>query len=445
MVATCVGGPGGARMAAGAADGHRLDQQRKNRERAGREYRPVVEDLAEGELVAMPVRSGGSFDPLGIRGADVQRADDLVAVVDGHPGRWLLITLTVDRAKFIGPEAAYQRCNDRVREVARVASSSGIHATALELQGKTGAGWPHWHLICWAPDGRSIESIRDVVRRAWRTLTEFIDEGTGEVTVSREAIGFVDVTEAREREGVGRYTAKYLLKAWPAVPAWMGESSRQLRKLRLSSKAFDWLEREGRHVRHRGGRRKPDGNRRPARRLFDRMAWSGASMALMRRESGRLRFVRILPVTSDMRGAEWMRKHGAEPIRLGPWASMRWKCPDNVGRAVRREWSELREYQHQYVDERREMLSTEWEREQSRRAEREHFSAGEGRGADRQGDGLVVGAPGQVEDGERVPAPGQADGRRVHRARVGSPGDGGAGSADGCGAVLVVEFDDGAA
>lgn len=355
--------------ASGDSRGRRsvLDQRRENREKAPRPYTPTVQMVPDGGLVAGACRSGGPFDPLGARGCDVGRCDDVVAIVDDHPGRWLLVTLTVNRDLWINPEACYQRVADRVREVARAISLEGLHVTALELQGKTGDGWPHWHLIVRAADGRALEAIRSTVRRAWSVRTEHVDHDTGEVSYTRESVGFSNVKEARDRRGVARYTAKYLLKPWPAVPSWMGESNRQLRKLRLSSGCFDYLERVGRHVRHRGSRRAATRRRRPARRLFDRMARSGLSHAVFRRQGDRLVFVTLVPVPASTDGADLLQAAGGRPVQLGRWAQVRWALDDRALARLRASRDELVDLQRREFRQRRTRIEVGWEMAQYER------------------------------------------------------------------------------
>jgi hypothetical protein len=259
-----------------------------------------------------------------------------VALVEGHLGRWLLTTLTVDRQAWLSPEMAYQRCNERVRQVARRVSKLGIHVTAFEVQSKTGDGWPHWHLIIYAPDDRPLPAIRAEVRRAWQIIEERteVDEATGEVlsvSRTRQSIGFSDVQEARTREGIARYVAKYLMKAWPAIPAWMGEGKRQLRKLRISVGAFAWLTAQGRHRPKLGGRRKPAKPGRCSRRrpLFDRMAASSNSMSLMQRQGDRLVFRRQVPIAASGESVLMLEALGAEPLgdRSVPLVRTRWLVP----------------------------------------------------------------------------------------------------------------------
>lgn len=367
-------GVGGGPAASGDSRGcGPLVQRRENRERERAPYRPILADLAPGDLVARPVRSGGAFDTLGCRSVDVQRADDVWAIAEGHPGRWLMVTLTINRKLWLGPEefaiaAAYQVCNERVREVTRKISLAGVHVTALELQGKTGEGWPHWHLIVWAPDTRSVESIAAEVKRAWCIVDEHVDQDTGEVTRSRVSIGRIDVQEARTREGVCKYAAKYVVKPWPALPAWMGESRRQLRKLRISNGCFDWLERVGRHVRHRGGRSVPRSRRRPARRLWDRMASSGSQLAVFRREGERLLWVCTLPVPAAADGLNVLAEVGAEVLRWGSWSALRVRLAERSLDELKRRRRELSELQRRYVQLRRVQLEVAWDLDQERRA-----------------------------------------------------------------------------
>lgn len=347
-----------------AAAAFRLDQREENRERA---WTPLRQTVEPGEFVAVACRAGGPFDPQGCRSADVKRADDLVALVDALPGRWLLITLTVDRDAWTCPEAAYARCNERVREVARVVSTWGIHATALELQGKTGEGWPHWHLIVYRPDDVSIEHLAAKVRRAWRVRTEHVCQDTGEVSsASMDSIGFSDVKEARDRRGIARYTAKYLMKAWPAVPDWMGESRRQLRKLRISDACFTWLENNGRHHRHRGSRRVACRRRRRARALFDRMADSGSRHVVFKRDGDRLTFVRTLPVPVHPAGIAEFAVAGAEVVPSSG-GRLRWKLsPAALQALIEREQAHNRMRDAFIVDRRQEFKRAwdlmQWER-----------------------------------------------------------------------------------
>jgi len=317
------------------------------------------------------VRSGGAFDPWGARSADIERADDVVAIVEAHRGRWLMITLTVDRVQFIGPEAAYWACQERVREVAGAVSLQGIWMAALELQGKTGDGWPHWHLIVWAPDDRSLASIEERVRRFWKSKHVTTDTETGEELVEWLAIAGpkgIKVGEARTIEGIARYAAKYVVKAWPAVPDWMGESRCQLRKLRLARGCFLWLAANGRHVIHAGGRKKAERRRRPARKLYDRMAASCSHHAVFKRVGESLRWSGSLSIPGSARGIELITGSGARVVRAGSMPGMRYVVDHAELVELRRAaMSEGRELVRKFKRERRGWLELEWQLMQERR------------------------------------------------------------------------------
>lgn len=298
----------------------RLDQERDNR---FGEWRSAVGD---GDVVLSAARSGGSFDPLGRRAVDVWRADDLVAVFDACPGRWVCITLTVDRTAWTGPEVAYQRCQERVRRVMAEVCPSGVWFAALEMQTKTGDGWPHWHVAAWVPHetrsaGKGSELQAAVLKR-WTTRTEHVDRDTGEVTVSVERIGFVDVQDVRSRRGMGRYLAKYIVKPWRAVPEWMGRSSRRFRKLRFSDATYDVLEKLHRHDRARGSRRPVRGRLRPARALFERMARSGGHCVAFRVGPDGCQFVGTIPCPIDA-AVPLASERGGRVVQLGPWSRVR--------------------------------------------------------------------------------------------------------------------------
>ena len=268
-----------------------LDKRCENREkRPDPPLEPLGAALSPDEVAAKPYRSGGPHDPRGTRGVDVTRADALVAGIDARPGRWCIITLTVDRSQFINPEACYQACQDRVREVVRrlLPDRRRLWVSALEIQEKTGEGWPHWHLLVWMEgDTRAAGKgsvLQAEVERAWSIKAEIVDQDTGEVTRGPlTRIGFVSIEDVRSREGAVRYCMKYLLKPWSAMPFWIGDSHRQFRKLRISPAMFDHLQALGLYERRRGSRRVPSGRRRArARRLFERMADSGSKTLLFR-------------------------------------------------------------------------------------------------------------------------------------------------------------------
>lgn len=348
---------GAAAAASGAA--FRLDQEVDNR------FVPIVDTMNEGEVLLAAARSGGSFDPLGCRAVDVNRRQDLREVVRYLPGRWVMLTLTVDRSMWTCPEAAYQRCNQRVRRVMAEVSPRGVWFSAFEVQTKTGAGWPHWHAVAWVPDGRSVEELKRAAVKRWTVRHESVNEETGEVFSSVECIGFVDVSEAREPIAVGSYIAKYITKPWDAVPTWMGESRQRFRKVRAAPNVYAILEKLGRHEVQRGGRKERKGTGRRARKLFDRMARSGASLAAWRRVGGRLHFAGMIKVPMDDACPSMMDRVGGRFVRLGKLGACRIvMLGPAFDRLKRLEcWYERRG--DDYTGRRRADLAAEWSKRQA--------------------------------------------------------------------------------
>lgn len=352
-----------------------LDQRRENREKPGRvesaPWVPLVQDVPEGGYVGIPLRAGGGFDPLGTRGSDVKAADDLVAVVDHLGGRWVMVTLTVDRSRWLSPDLAYQPCQERVREVMRalrdVVPAAAVYLVTLELQGKTGDGWPHWHCMAWLDDSSvPVSRVKEAVRRAW--CVHHVDHETGEF--SRHSIGYSDVADCREPRGAGRYLAKYLVKEWPAVPRWMGESRWQLRKFRKSMRFCAVLAALGRHVPRVGGRRPPGLRRRaPARPLFDRMSASGSALLVFRRVGEKLHYSAKIPVPMSDAGVEVLQRHGAEFMRGGPGerpARWRFSVPAQAvaSLAFGRSGEQLGVLRREYRASLRASVASRWERMQ---------------------------------------------------------------------------------
>jgi hypothetical protein len=274
-----------------------------------------------------------------------------------------MLAFTIDRKLFVGPEAAYQRANEYVRKAVNAGCPSGVWVAALELQGKTGDGWPHWHVLVWCPDRRPVREIEAAILRAWRTRTAEYDPQTGEVlSWSSERIGFVSVRECRSAKGAGIYCAKYVTKGWPAVAPWMLQSCRRFRKVRVSNGAYVVLEKLGRHQIVHGPRRehKRDDRRRRARTLLDRMASSGGKLAVFRVGPwGRLSFRCVVPIS-----VEQVVERKLRPVRLGPWRRVLWEVPEWVI-ALRDKWRPRAE---SYERERAGWISVEWAEMQEREA-----------------------------------------------------------------------------
>jgi hypothetical protein len=239
---------------------------------------------------------------------------------------------------------------------------------ALEVQTKTGDGWPHWHVMAWCPDGRSVEQLKAAAVKRWTTRTEEeIDIETGEVLrlSSVEPIGFVDVQIARDRVAAGTYIAKYLAKPWDAVPQWMGDSSKRFRKLRASGGFYDVMEKLHRHTRNRGGRKQRKGTGRHTRRLFERMAASGASSNIFRKERGGLVYVGTVPVPQG----EWPRLAAsmASFAQLGPLTRCRLAISSAQLRRIYAESGQWRERRAALVRLKVEYLRSQWAEVQARK------------------------------------------------------------------------------
>jgi hypothetical protein len=285
-----------------------------------------------------------------------------------------MLTLTVNRANFRSPGFAYDRVEPRVREVARslrrICPEARFAVFALELQGKTGDGWPHWHgLIYFGESMLTLDEIKDAVDAAWCVASESIDEATGEVDTGRYHVGFADVAEARENRGCAKYMAKYLMKPWPAIPGWMGESNRQLRKLRFSRSCFEWFESVGRHIPRRGSRRKAVRSRRPALPLFDRMSRSGSGLQVFQRLRGRFVHLAYVPLPMDGRGVAILDGSGATWLRGSPGEShRRWAfaIPTELFERLNspRNKPRLRKMRRKYIAQQRRTLEGAWARMQ---------------------------------------------------------------------------------
>jgi hypothetical protein len=349
-----------------------------------------------------PERSGGGFDPMGCRQADILQADRIPKVTEHLGGRWLFVTLTVRRDVWLhGPEQAYRAGQTRVKRVCRALGS--YFFVALEVQGRTGDGWPHWHCLIRLDDqGMSIEAARAAVLRRWRVVHEQLNRETGEVQRMILPMGAPqaqDVQEVRDVGGAGVYVSKYVTKAWKGVPSWMGESRRQIRKVRCSVAVFDELERMQEHTRQRGTRRIAGRARRPARILFERMARSGACWSAFEVEPGGVyRFVgRVWCPVSEV-GSMIDRLQG-RPLRFG-LGTMRVAVEASRVRACRAHlaaespWAqEVRRYVEDQAEHSRRAFAA---------AQREGRSEAGGTGGLDGDGGGVADAPGGVADSDPI-------------------------------------------
>ncbi len=203
--------------------------------------------------------------------------------------------------------------------------------------------------------------------------TESVDRDTGEVSASVESIGWCDVQEARERRGIGRYIAKYIVKPWEVVPNWMGESTRRFRKMRFADGAYEVLERLHRHERQRGSRPIRTGTGRRSRALFDRMARSGSYCNAFRRLNDAWEFVGTIAAPLE-HASSLIHLAGGRAVRLGPWAKVRYAMASDAFTRLHAATiagnlrAECHAARARYVRQRRDELEALWDFKQEQRA-----------------------------------------------------------------------------
>jgi len=83
-----------------------------------------------------------------------------------------LLTLTVDRKGFAGPEEAYE-CVSEDNYLSRLLRAMKVtrYFWILEIQQKTGDGWPHWHVLIDLskyPGGRLPKALLRKIWWLWR-------------------------------------------------------------------------------------------------------------------------------------------------------------------------------------------------------------------------------------------------------------------------------------
>ncbi len=98
------------------------------------------------------------------------------------------------------------------------------------------------------------------------------------------------------------------------------------------------------------------------------MASSGSELAVFRREGERLAWVCTVPVPSCNEGVRVLGEVGAEILRAGSWAGMRYRLGPSSLDSLRRRRRELVELRRAFVQRRRVELEVAWELEQQRRA-----------------------------------------------------------------------------
>ncbi len=206
------------------------------------------------------------MDPQGGRRLQIRDLEKVKAL-EKRMKRPAMLTLTIDRKRFAGPEAAYDYAMRRVSRLLTERLGAKTWLRVIEVQTKTGDGWIHWHVLI---DLGEVGPMGDVAGRVWALWRD------------KWRIGGCDLQPIK-RSAAG-YLASYISKKWTAVPRWMGESRKRFRILGTSTRAGEIIRAAlglpDRIVRMRTPARR---RMRKTRRLFDRLAGSGLQMAVIYR------------------------------------------------------------------------------------------------------------------------------------------------------------------
>ena len=118
-----------------------------------------------------------------------------------------LLTLTVDRKRFKGPEEAWGYVTDH-RLVPRLMGALGVRwwYAGLEFQMQSGDGWPHWHVMIDMDGAKG----RIDLKRAWYLWRD------------KWGVGGLDLGKQRDAQDAltaVRYVTKYVVKSLEALDA----------------------------------------------------------------------------------------------------------------------------------------------------------------------------------------------------------------------------------
>jgi len=131
-----------------------------------------------------------------------------------------VLTLTVDREAFSSPVQAY-RAVTRKKLVWRLMRALGVKRWfwVLEYQQKTGAGWPHWHILI---DLNDVPGGRVNLGKAWELWRD--TWGVGGLQLEVRDVEFHSVEHAL------MYISKYLMKQPEGgFPTWVLKSRQSIR------------------------------------------------------------------------------------------------------------------------------------------------------------------------------------------------------------------------
>ncbi len=258
------------RHAAAAGDLLRLDS-RRNKSPFG---------VPPGECMLITQFSGGRIDPEGGRCLQI-RDLERVKALEGAMRCPAMLTLTIDRRRFEGPAEAYEYAMPHVSRLLSERLGATTWLRVIEVQTQSGDGWIHWHVLF---DLSETAGYREVLRRVWALWRD------------KWGIGGCDLR--RITKSAAGYLAAYISKKWPAVPPWMGESTKSFRIVGASKRAGEIIRdrlgivpRKVRPTHRRVGRRR-------ARTLYERLASSGGQCAVVYRdERGYAHYIASIPAS----------------------------------------------------------------------------------------------------------------------------------------------------
>lgn len=197
---------------AAAPGGGRLEPRGNNLTRSG-----ILDSLAQGVIVAHPVRCKCRACPICGKGAGIKTRERLQAKAEaGMFSQPALLTLTVDRRNWQGPAQAHQAVTLQAL-IPRLMRRLGVKrwVWTLEIQTKTGDGWPHWHLLLdLATCGGRLD-----YKLLWHLWRDVWGVGGCDVSAKHKAA-------AADPLHAVNYITKYLCKGDAIWPTWCLESVR---------------------------------------------------------------------------------------------------------------------------------------------------------------------------------------------------------------------------
>lgn len=169
----------------------------------------------------IPVSCGGKLDPIGgmaARMKDLRKFEALLKKMKNP----VVITLTVDRSRFDGPEDAYNACMKKISKLLTEKLRLSIWGRVIEPQTQSGDGYIHWHIVADVTD-TEFEKKRWIRDRYWVDL-KALQGRVKYYWCERWKLGQPqgqDIQQVKSRTGMAGYLSKYITKPWPAIPQWI--------------------------------------------------------------------------------------------------------------------------------------------------------------------------------------------------------------------------------